>query len=241
MRQWIGFLALCLSMGLTGCFQEDRPASVIDAWYQKKSASNYYIVQENDTIYSIAFAFGLDYRALVEANHLEKPHTVRPGQKIVMTYQPEKGGSTPISYSTSKARVASGNPVLSPADAPPLTEAWLWPAKGRLIGRYSSNALGLHGISISGEFGEPIRASASGTVVYSGDGVRGYGNLIIIKHNRTYLSAYAFNERNLVVTGDEVRAGQVIAKMGQNDAGRTLLYFEIRQNGVPVDPLQYLH
>lgn len=217
---------------LSGCYDEHQPAPVIDAWYQKNAASNHYVVQNDDTIYSIAFAFGLDYRDLVAVNHLSSPYTLRPGQRLVMTHRPP-----PTSVTAAPAPVSQ-----APAQfISHVTFArWNWPVKGRLLQRFSRNPSGHPGISIGGQLGEPIRASAGGTVVYSGDGVRGYGNLIIIKHNDSYLSAYAFNQQNLVTVGDSVRAGQRIARMGQNDAGRTLLYFEIRRNGVPVDPLKFL-
>ena len=96
------------------------------------------------------------------------------------------------------------------------------------------------GINISGHYAQPVRAAASGIVVYSGAGVRGYGNLIILKHNDSYLSAYAYNDKLLVSLGERVRAGQKIASMGRNDAGKTLLHFEIRKNGRPVDPMRFL-
>ena len=99
---------------------------------------------------------------------------------------------------------------------------------------------GSQGIAISGKYGQPILAAAKGEVVYSGDGVRGYGNLVIIKHNRHYLSAYAYNQRNLVKVGEVVRRGSVIARMGRNNAGQVLLYFEIRRDGRPINPVQFL-
>lgn len=117
---------------------------------------------------------------------------------------------------------------------------WQWPARGRLVQRYS-NAPDEHpGISISGQLGEVVRAAADGSVVYSSDGVRGYGNLIIIKHNSGYLSAYAFNQQNLVSIGANVKRGQPIARMGRDDAGLTVLYFEIRKDGTPIDPMKLL-
>ena len=117
---------------------------------------------------------------------------------------------------------------------------WAWPAQGRVTGEFSQALLGNQGINISGDYGEPIRASANGIVVYSGDGVRGYGNLIIVKHNDSYLSAYAFNKRLLVKEGTRVKAGQQIAEMGRDNTGSVLLHFEIRHDGQPVNPLKFL-
>lgn len=227
---------------LTGCMDDARVAPVVNAWYQKKAASNFYIVQENDTIYSIAFAFGLDYRALAQANHLMPPYPLTPGQRLVMIYQPpekvQKAGKPTTMPSEAPVIVAQDKAVPEAPSQP--INTWGWPTKGQLIQTFSTNPHGQPGISIAGRVGQPVRAAADGIVVYSGDGVRGYGNLVIIKHNRTYLSAYAFNQQNLVTTGDRVHVGQVIAKMGQNDAGRSLLYFEIRRNGVPVNPMKFL-
>lgn len=114
---------------------------------------------------------------------------------------------------------------------------WIWPTNGKLLSTFSKNSKGL---KISGQSGQTILASAPGEVVYSGNGLRGYGNLIIIKHNNTYLSAYAHNSKILVKEGDSVIKGQKIAEMGNTDADAVQLHFEIRKNGKPVDPLIYL-
>lgn len=114
---------------------------------------------------------------------------------------------------------------------------WIWPANGKILSTFSKNS---KGVKISGQSGEAVLASASGAVVYSGNGLRGYGNLIIIKHNDTYLSAYAHNSKILVKEGDSVTKGQKIAEMGNTDSDTVQLHFEIRKNGKPVDPLIYL-
>lgn len=114
---------------------------------------------------------------------------------------------------------------------------WIWPTKGHVLESFSEKSRGL---GISGAANQPIHASASGTVVYSGNGLRGYGNLVIIKHNDTYLSAYGHNSRVLVQEGDQVVRGQKIAEMGQTDNGSTKLHFEIRKQGKPVNPLEFL-
>ena len=118
-----------------------------------------------------------------------------------------------------------------------LSTDWIWPANGKILSTFSKNS---KGVKISGQSGEAVLASASGAVVYSGNGLRGYGNLIIIKHNDTYLSAYAHNSRILVKEGDSVTKGQKIAEMGNTDSDTVQLHFEIRKNGKPVDPLIYL-
>ena len=116
---------------------------------------------------------------------------------------------------------------------------WAWPAKGKLIGGFSETA-NLKGIDIAGAAGEPVLASAPGRVVYAGTGLRGYGKLIIIKHNNIYLSAYAHNREILVKEGQQVAKGQKIAEMGNTDAEQVKLHFEIRRLGKPMDPVRYL-
>jgi lipoprotein NlpD len=116
---------------------------------------------------------------------------------------------------------------------------WLWPAKGRIVSSFSETA-NLKGIDIAGKEGDPVLASAPGRVVYAGAGLRGYGKLIIIKHNKTYLSAYAHNREILVKEGQQVSKGQKIAEMGSTDADQVKLHFEIRRLGKPMDPVRYL-
>ncbi len=117
---------------------------------------------------------------------------------------------------------------------------WLFPTKGKIIGSFSSKENGNKGIDIAGKKGQPIVAAAAGTVVYSGNALRGYGNLLIIKHNETHLSAYAHNEKLLVKDQEKVKAGQKIATMGDTDADRTKLHFEIRYRGKSIDPMRFL-
>jgi lipoprotein NlpD len=116
---------------------------------------------------------------------------------------------------------------------------WVWPAKGKIVGTFSETA-NLKGIDIGGTAGQPVLASAAGTVVYAGTGLRGYGKLIIVKHNKTYLSAYAHNREILVKEGEKVTKGQKIAEMGNTDASEVKLHFEIRRQGKPMDPVRYL-
>jgi lipoprotein NlpD len=116
---------------------------------------------------------------------------------------------------------------------------WMWPAKGRVVGTFSDTA-NLKGVDIAGTTGQPVVASAAGKIVYAGNGLRGYGQLVIIKHNEAYLSAYAHNSRIVVKEGDAVTRGQKIAEMGNTDADQVKLHFEIRRQGKPMDPQKYL-
>ena len=137
-------------------------------------------------------------------------------------------------------------PVAAPAApaAPATTDAdedvdWVWPARGKLVTGFSDTA-NLKGIDIAGTAGQPVLASAAGRVVYAGSGLRGYGKLVIVKHNADYLSAYAHNREILVKEGQQVTKGQKIAEMGNTDSDQVKLHFEIRQRGKPVDPLRFL-
>lgn len=116
--------------------------------------------------------------------------------------------------------------------------AWIWPANGKIVGTFSDG--GIKGVDIAGKAGDPVIASGDGKIVYSGTGLRGYGKLVIIKHNNTYLSAYAHNQAILVKEGQTVSKGQKIAEMGNSDADQVMLHFEVRRQGKPVDPLKYL-
>jgi lipoprotein NlpD len=140
------------------------------------------------------------------------------------------------------ATLAEPKPVPKPASAPPDDGDkldWGWPAKGKVVMQFSEST-SLKGIDIAGSAGQPVTASASGKVVYAGSGLRGYGKLIIIKHNDAYLSAYAHNRDILVKEGQQVVKGQKIAEMGNTDSDQVKLHFEIRRQGKPVDPLRYL-
>jgi lipoprotein NlpD len=117
---------------------------------------------------------------------------------------------------------------------------FLWPVRGKVVGQFSSGQLGNKGLDIIGQYGQPVKACESGVVVYSGSGLRGYGNLIIIKHNASFLSAYAHNSELMVSEGSQVKAGQEIALMGRAPSGQVMLHFEIRRDGKPVNPTQYL-
>jgi lipoprotein NlpD len=148
---------------------------------------------------------------------------------------------SPVRHSVSKPRKAPRH--IAKVEAVEVNNSgfdWKWPTKGELIKTFSNNSHGKKGIDISGKRGQRIVASAPGLVVYSGSGIIGLGNLVIIKHNKTFLSAYAHNDKLLVKEGEQVKQGQHIADMGDTGTERVLLHFEIRKNGRPVNPLRYL-
>lgn len=207
-------------------------------------------VKAGDTLYVIAWEYGKDYREVARWNGIQPPYRIYVGQKIKM-YPPRpttrKTNTSTVSVTPIPAPELKREPLPSPTATPapqpkPKTSQglkWRWPAKGKVVSGYSIKS-GNKGIDIAGKSGDPVRAAASGKVVYAGAGLRGYGQLLIVKHNDEYLSAYAHNRALLVREGDEVRSGQVIAEMGNTGTNTTRLHFEIRRQGEPVDPQRYL-
>jgi len=208
-------------------------------------------VQRGDTLYGIAFRNGVDVNDLARWNNLAAPYTIYPGQSLRLF--PASGGGRPAATATTTpARPAAGTsarpapppaPITRPAATPAPANSgftWRWPADGHLIGRFVAGDATRQGVDIAGSSGQAVRAAADGVVVYSGAGLVGYGELIIVKHSETWLSAYGHNRKRLVNEGQNVKAGQQIAEMGSSGASREMLHFEIRHNGKPVDPLQYL-
>lgn len=191
-----------------------------------------YRVKSGDTLYSIAFESGVDYRELAAWNGIGPPYLIRPGQKLRLT---------PAFSAKTRPTAAPTRPMTpAPAAIPDATPIrWAWPADGPVV-REPSGSTTSRGLEIAGREGAPVRAAAAGKVVYAGSGLRGYGELIIVKHDETFLSAYAHNKRLLVQEGHQVKGGQVIAEMGRSDTTQVKLHFEIRRSGVPVDPTAFL-
>lgn len=188
----------------------------------------YHRVRAGETLYSIARSYGLDYRQLAQLNQLGDGSMIRVGQRLLL---PSAGQTrAPATGQGESASVAAVVP------APP----WLWPTYGRLYLRFGQSPKTASGIRIAGNVGQTIHAAASGEIVYAGSGLASYGQLLIIKHNESWLSAYGFNSVLLVREGDKVAAGQNVAEMGEDLAGVAVLHFEIRRAGQPVDPLIYL-
>lgn len=223
--------------------------------------SGSHIVQRGETLYQIAFRYGWDWKALAANNNLRQPFTIYPGQRISLeqraasvaravtptpTTRPSSSApvrTTPTPVPAPVKSTAQKQPVTkkpAPTPAPAALTGWQWPAQDPLIARFQSNASLNKGIDIAGQLGQPIFSAANGTVVYAGRGLIGYGDMIIIKHDDDFLSAYAHNSRLLVKEGEQVRVGQKIAEMGSSGTDRVKLHFEIRRRGQPVDPLGYL-
>jgi len=233
-----------------------------------KAVNGEYVVQPGDTLFAIGFRNQIDYHDLANWNNISGDYVIRPGQVLRLTPPAGADGVLARPLPTPAPIIAAPKPVpIAPTLPGPVTQAppvvmptvpvlsvppvpkpmpqgtsalrWQWPTTGDVIKTYNM-AVGSKGIDITGELGQPVQAVASGKVVYSGSALKGYGELIIVKHDETYLSAYGHNRRRLVKEGDEVRAGQTIGELGVGPEQKPILHFEIRENGKPVDPLRYL-
>lgn len=223
----------------------------------------YYTVKSGDTLMRIGLDFGQGWRDLVKWNNLEKPNQIEVGQ-VLRVVPPGVDAGSVSTHAVSSAKleprplesrpvaaapVAGAPGATSTISAPPSTGAmplregdedlaWIWPAGGNLMAGFDDARN--KGLTIGGKAGDPVVAAADGRVVYAGSGLRGYGNLVIIKHNATYLTAYAHNQALLVKEDQAVRRGQQIAEMGSSDADQVSLHFEIRKQGKPIDPAKLL-
>jgi len=191
---------------------------------------DYHTVRSGETLYSIAHSYNLDHRQLAHWNHLGDGSVIRDGQRLRL--KPPAGSVSGSSTPNTSAKPQSQLAVPAPT--------WRWPTAGRVYLHYGASQKTESGIRIAGNNGQVITTAAAGEVVYAGNGLASYGNLLIIKHNEGWLSAYGFNSVLLVWEGQKVGTGQSIARMGQDLAGRAVLHFEIRRNGKPVDPVRYL-
>ncbi len=229
--------------------------------FENAGKPGYYTVKPGDTVIRIGLDTGQNWRDIVRWNNLENPNLIEVGQvlrvvppssdnPLVVTRPVTSGSVTAITGTVAPVRPASA-PASATASAsapapagnlPPSAGeddiAWIWPAQGTLLTGFDE--VKNKGFDISGKAGDAVIASADGRVVYAGAGLRGYGNLIILKHNNTFLTAYAHNQTLLVKEDQSVKKGQKIAEMGSSDADRVKLHFEIRRQGKPVDPARYL-
>ena len=233
-----------------------KPATVIDRSRSESTASaaptasiptppGYYRVKRGDTVLRIALDQGQSYRDIVRWNNLADPNQIEVDQLLLvrppanaMTVKPlASAAPTPAPQKMAEPAAEPKIEAVKP-DAPPPGIRLSWPAKGKVVEDFVDGKN--KGIDIAGKLGDPIQAASDGRVVYAGNSLRGYGNLVIVKHDNTYLTAYAHNRNLLVKEGDAVRKGQTIAEMGDTDANSVRLHFELRVNGKPVDPLPFL-
>ena len=227
--------------------------------------NNRYTVQKGDTLFAIAFTANKDVRSVAALNNLKPPYTIFPGQKLVLAKpkKPSKNStSRKIAKTQSLEKKQKNNKISEKVLAKPKQREyvqkqatqklnkvvtkkigkidWQWPARGQIIRRFSNKEHGYKGLQIKNKLGTSVTAAAAGIVVYAGSALRGYGNLIILKHSDDYLSAYAHNDRLLVREQQKIKVGQKIAEMGNTDATQTALRFEIRYKGQAVNPSRFL-
>jgi len=260
------FLLLALLAGCRSAYQS--PVANIDQ-PRFLDTDRIHRVNAGETLYAIAWIYDLDFMQIVRANGLISPYTIYSGQILnvdprapaIIATQPARNATanttavitgpaitgSPVGSSnipaTGTSRPAPATPA--PAQAVPVRVnqgpvSWAWPYQGSIVGRFSEAGVENKGLDIAGRKGDAVLAAADGEVVYAGSGLLRYGELLIIKHNDQYLSAYAHNDALVVNEGQRVTRGQKIAELGSTGVDRDMLHFEIRLEGKPVDPLRYL-
>ena len=271
----ISVLLLVLSLASCQFFQQfpSKVTSIAKHKQAKRKSKSYnssYKIKKGDTLYSIAWQYGLNVRDLARINHIKSPYIIYPGKTIRLSSSKRSKKKQKLTVkvsslyknkfgnkSSTKAKLvskpnSSSKPKYKPKYAPNANATaknssrklpyckWAWPAKGKKIKGFLPGKTNANGIDISNQEGTRIVAAAAGRVVYSGSALRGYGNLIIIKHENNFLSAYAHNRKNMVKEGDTVAIGQQIGEMGCTGTDRSMLHFEVRYQGKPIDPEKVL-
>lgn len=253
-------LVALIALLLVSCTSGRNWAPVRESTEKSAGKPEYHVVQRGDTLYAVAWRYGYDYHQMAEWNGIKPPYVIYPGQRLRLG----PGSRATPSPSTRTARIGTnerrsgeavkealprkdgagnGGTSRQMANLPAVSKdglTWQWPVEGNVIREFDSDQPGMKGLAITGYLGQSVRAAAPGKVVYSGSGLIGYGQLVIVKHDDIYLSAYGFNRKLLVKEEDEVSGGQVIAEMGVHGLEGPMLHFEIRSNGKPVDPLRFL-
>jgi lipoprotein NlpD len=256
-RRAAAALCVCLAV-LTACTSTTQlPLS------RREARAAVHVVQRGETLTKIAWQHRVDQRELASWNGIANPDVLRVGQRLRLV--PPRGyvAAAPQAAASRRPTAAetrqpaptratspprSSTPRAEPPAAPPRPSAapaatlprWSWPTDGRIVDAFGAGSTIASGIAIGGREGQAVRAAAAGRVVYAGGGLIGYGQLIIIKHDETFLSAYGYNAELLVTQGQDVARGATIARMGQGPGRQPRLHFEIRRNGVPVDPLLFV-
>lgn len=241
----VSILMVCIA----GCSSpRTKPASVTDrsggSTVYEPAPPGYYRVKKGDTLARIALDHGQAPRDVAQWNKAENPsfnpNVIEIGDLVLVRPPASAKAAKPVEKKSSSVEKADTPAPVEPAKPELVAEPGIrlsWPAKGKVTTEFNETN---KGIDIAGKVGEPVLAAADGKVVYAGNSLRGYGNLVIVKHDNTYLTAYAHNSKLLVKEGDTVRKGQRIAEMGDTDTNSPKLHFELRVNGKPVNPTPYL-
>ena len=231
-RVWVWAVAILLSACAAVPPQEVEPSvppRVVEIPAKAVSKSDVYTVRPGDTLIRIGLDSGQGPSDIARWNGLSDPGKIVAGQ-VLRLVPPASGEMPPM---VKPITPALPTPVVSDDDL-----TWAWPCRGPVLSGFSQSKK--NGIEIGGAAGDAVLAAADGKVVYAGAGLRGYGNLVILKHNNTYVTVYAHNQAVLVKEDDAVKRGQKIAEVGSSEADRVKLHFEVRKLGNPVDPTQYL-
>lgn len=225
-------IAICLAVGLllAGCAGSQSSGG--------SYSGGTYTVKRGDTLYRISRITGTSVKDLASMNGISPPYTIEVGQRLKV--KGAKGSTSSGKTSTKTAKVTPSSAVPQSSWPPVGQRCWRWPTSGKVIMTYSTSDGGNKGIDIAGSRGQAIYAAGAGKVVYVGSQLRGYGNLIMIKHSEDYITAYAHNDTMLVNNGQSVKAGQKIATMGSSDTDSVRLHFQLRYRATAIDPLRYL-
>lgn len=236
--QQIKLLLFIISAMILVACSSSQHVPVIDSLGTEVVEDGRYVVQQGDTLYAIAFRYSLNYLQLAAANNIEPPYKIFPGDVIYLREAPVPKPKPPVKVKptepTKEVKEKPDSNVVPFHQAGP----WVWPVKGKVVKSFD-NSLN-KGIDIVAAIGSPIRSSKAGTVIYAGSRLKGYGNLIIVRHDSRYLSAYAHNRSILVKEGQSVKQGDVIAELGMSGTESPKLHFEIRLDGKPINPANLL-
>lgn len=228
-------VVLLLSLLLTACSSDKAAKSSRN---EGTFSGSVYTVKRGDTLSRISRMTGKDVGELARNNGISAPYTLQVGQKIRIKGKSASSKNTAVAKNSSRR---SGSSSASKIALPPVgSKCWRWPTSGNVIESFSTKEGGNKGIDIGGKRGQPVYAAAAGTVVYVGNQLRGYGNLVMIKHSEDYITAYAHNDKMLVNNSQKVQAGQQIATMGSSGASSVRLHFQIRYRATAIDPQRYL-
>jgi len=229
---------LAVSVLLSGCGFGGGYAPVFSSGEERRASGRVHTVRSGETLYSIAFRYGLDYKQIADANGIAKPYMIFANQKLRLVGK----SAPPVKKAKQRAPkvVAQKSSSASSKKSQGSKIEWRWPVAGNVIKSFSLSGDINKGVDLAGRLGESVMAAADGVVVYAGGGLRGYGKLVIVKHSDGYLSAYGHNRSIRVKEGQKIKGGQVVAEIGSSGTDREMLHFEIRRDGKPVDPLIYL-
>jgi lipoprotein NlpD len=244
MKRQIVVSLLVIFLFLQACSNGGGFIPVYSAGDRSANKVSHHLVRKGDTLYSIAFRYGLDYKNLARSNGIAKPYLIYAGQRINLKNQSARRVTKTVAKKQSQKVV-----VKVPIKKSPQTKSsksqytklnWQWPLAGKVLKGFSLTGKVNKGVDIQGKLGESVHNAADGVVVYAGGGLRGYGKLVIVKHNDHFLSAYGHNRAIFVKEGEKVKGGQKVAEIGSSESNLEMLHFEIRKDGKPEDPLIYL-